>query len=1375
MPLNQSQRNEIEKSISHFFYGLATTPDELVKEITALRQALDQGLLPPQIPQKPSEEKEREEKYAQAESAFVQLTKVIQEIESSLKGLENRNAGSPITLNETLEYIIFYSICRLQFHLQFLAREEEPEEDFNINQWLLPVVAPAENSAVMREDNQPEESTEETLAKNAWQLQAWLIKTNAKNTLQPLGWNIETTFGLLKNRPDKPFETYKPPVDYGSYNFNWTLPSLSQRMYTVEIKERWVQPKDKTGKIISCTPYIDLHINAQLSHHKKFEKILLAFKPYPNVPIFDRDTPREIEQKFLAAEEAIKNAARTIAEKEAITLIMGHLENLDHISSSSEAQLREHSLSSASTASYEYDADMQSPQFHENAANIDVIADRESDDDVAFHASEPAAESALEPVVTGNAAAIHQQPGPQPLRITTRHVTIPGEIKSPTAHPYNLFLNSPRRSGIQQPRHLPSPFNLDARPAAISGNNSPPAGNEDMDMDEFDFSSAHDPEFSPIPAEVAEEDKDGMHASDSAANLQIPDLPRSSPYPAAELNTQHKADNESGAMTPVFSHRNSTPAPYPPNLAISQAAVDDAPGFDPDVLSSFMNDVDDPSPQAAGFNAALTSLFGPEANEPHDEFAEDHISGANSVIEYGAPTPPVIQEESQANSDRELPPSFGSEIEALAREFAADNSSPVVPVSQHSRNPLANTAGVPFLMNAIPAIQSEADNRVAAVDSFDNDRSPRHRPVPPPFPAAINSNPPVGIANRVFFTSRSRRSANFNMGQVTSLRIGQPSTRPNARPKPRIVILPKPIVPPSPPGLVLATHTYYYEEIKAGRMSLLGLETFSAAEVENLESSAVILFQKLHLIDRSAAMSLQPGCRKLLETPTYSHYFRLHPEALASSMHVTPEAARYLANPYLTNLLEREKYSLDYLLTLTIEELKIASNAVYGELFYRANDTLPLIKGITVVEQNFLLEETIRALIEKSDLTIPAARALISGNDALTPFQLDLIHDPACRILFLTRRLGCADLSLIQPAQAANLRDPKVIELLEKDILPVNDGMNLTPANKALYCIPGINKFLLEKILTPEQAQQLSPMMRVVLNTEPYMTILGKKPEFIALLQQWSQFDLQCLFAPTILRLFTSNVLSLEHLRNPGPNFFPILYGNTICNLLIDKKITLPQALNLTPVTWHEIENNPKTAKLLRTSTNNNQQLDYLPLTIWSNHLSLRLFDLYRDRPQKFGQRTDTLGIIKTQFDCAAHGENISRNQLLTLAVESLLRDIRDEIESVFRRVSTSRIPPVYRSIMSEINRTANSRHPDWLYTLERLTRHADTGLEDNPRTQQVVRYQNNHPVRRQHFFKEPYEMTNSGIRAFCHNILAITSVHEPQAQPVVQHQRAYR
>jgi hypothetical protein len=41
-------------------------------------------------------------------------------------------------------------------------------------------------------------------------------------------------------------------------------------------------------------------------------------------------------------------------------------------------------------------------------------------------------------------------------------------------------------------------------------------------------------------------------------------------------------------------------------------------------------------------------------------------------------------------------------------------------------------------------------------------------------------------------------------------------------------------------------------------------------------------------------------------------------------MNVTPEVARRLASPYITNLLERERYSLDYLLTLTSEELTIA-------------------------------------------------------------------------------------------------------------------------------------------------------------------------------------------------------------------------------------------------------------------------------------------------------------------------------------------------------------------------------------------------------------------------------------------------------------------
>jgi hypothetical protein len=602
----------------------------------------------------------------------------------------------------------------------------------------------------------------------------------------------------------------------------------------------------------------------------------------------------------------------------------------------------------------------------------------------------------------------------------------------------------------------------------------------------------------------------------------------------------------------------------------------------------------------------------------------------------------------------------------------------------------------------------------------------------------------------------------------TCFSIGKAPAKPTIRARPKVAIIQKTIVP-SPPGLVLVTHAYYYEEIKAGNMSLPGLETFSPAEVENLTSAAVIVFQQLHLIERSVALSLQPGFRKLLETPAYSQYFRLHPEAMSAAMNVTLEAARQLASPYLSNLLEREKYSLEYLLALTLEELTVANNATYGELFYRLSEALPLIKGITAAEQHFLLEKTIRSLIEKNDLIIPAARALISGNDALAPFQLEIIRDPESRGLFLKGKLRCLSLSLINPEQAVNLRTPNIIALIENDILPIHDGMNLTPENKTPYLIPGIFKFLLEKILTPQQAEELSPMMRVVVNTEPYTTILATKPEFIAILQQWSQVSLQCLFAATIQRLFTNNLLSLEHLRNPAPNFFSILSGKTICNLLITGKITLMQALRLTPVTCAEIECNPRTAKLLRINTDNNQQPDYLPLKIWSHHLSLRLFDLYRDSPQKRGQVTDTIDIIRTQFNYFAQSENISKPLLLTLAVELLLRDIYDKIEYAFRRVSKPCIPKVYLSIMAEINTTARSRHPDWLQTLTRLTLHAEARLEDTPLSQQA-RYQNNHSWRRQHVFKAPYEMTNAGIRSFCHNILTITALVLPGQQQAMHY-----
>ncbi len=76
---------------------------------------------------------------------------------------------------------------------------------------------------------------------------------------------------------DEPFETYIPRTDHGSYQFNWELPPIKNRMYHAEIKERWVQVKDIYNRFICFSSVIDLYIKIHcvakpLSSSKEHEK-----------------------------------------------------------------------------------------------------------------------------------------------------------------------------------------------------------------------------------------------------------------------------------------------------------------------------------------------------------------------------------------------------------------------------------------------------------------------------------------------------------------------------------------------------------------------------------------------------------------------------------------------------------------------------------------------------------------------------------------------------------------------------------------------------------------------------------------------------------------------------------------------------------------------------------------------------------------------------------------------------------------------------------------------------------------------------------------------------------------------------------------------
>jgi hypothetical protein len=1062
MPLNQSQRNEIEISIAHFFYGLPDTNNVLNETISSIRAALEKPL--PALP----EQKEAEEKHNSHETqAFTQLTQIISETESVLKGLEDRNPEKiqhPTTLNEVKEYIIFYSICCLLSHMEY----PNSEDDFKINDWLI-------SKGV----------TELELA-GAWQLQAYLTKVNA-TTLLAQRWDITATFNRLQQQPEKPFKTYIPTVDYGSYNFNWDLPALTNRMYRAEIKERWTEIKNKQGRIIEIKAAIDLHIEALVASTAKIEITLPNFKPYPlsipptraalaevdaqlNTQVFSTPAKKATARRnaiarlndaqLMKLEDKIKSEAINSAEKEAIKLITPHLERLANIA----AEQREQLLAA-----------------HEESPSQDAIDNIDMED-----------------------ARILEPDTLQRERRNRLTIEIPSSPVLNTASP-------------------------------------------------FSFTSLHQP-----PNSLS----DMLQYVDSDAETEY---------------TDYNEPMSSSQLSPLRNDNDDTPAVFSP-------------------------------------------------------------------IE--------IDEE---KSDQESPP------EMLVRR--------------------------PRTSTPIAASQLRSEQQA------------------PPQAIALRDAAPLSANN------------------------------------------------PQATGCVLVTHAYYYEEILAGRMHIPELQKFSPSETQNLASLSVMSLLKNGMIDKAVAVKLKPGIKKLLGTPTYFRYLQQYPHAFNKFIDISLEDAIRISTPFVTNLLDRKIITLDYLLETTREEAAIMATAVYGELFYRVPTAIALIKGITAFEKVFLLNDTVRSLIEKSQLTIDEARQLANN---LMPFQLDLLLDKTCQHLFSE---GIpSSFANITPEKATNLRDPKINALIECGVIPADIGMNLNAQTRSAYTAPLTHKLLLEKALTPAQVLCLSPQIRRLLENEPYATALANQPEFLSRLQQWTEEKLERFFAPTIIRLFRGGVICLDSLNDRTTDFFSILYGNNICNLLLDGKITLKQALNLTPITWTAIETRIENYQLLNASNNNDQLLDYIPFTLWSHFLKNRLLWIYHGNPQYFDNTPDTTDIINAQINLIAINENLSRRRLKNQVVELVLQGIREDIQFELRNVPENRIPKMYDRIIAEIRKATQSSHPDWLTTLTHVADHAEDGLTEIRRSR--FRSAHRHASYHQHIFDQPMKITPQGVRDFCHNIRAILTLH---------------
>jgi hypothetical protein len=560
-------------------------------------------------------------------------------------------------------------------------------------------------------------------------------------------------------------------------------------------------------------------------------------------------------------------------------------------------------------------------------------------------------------------------------------------------------------------------------------------------------------------------------------------------------------------------------------------------------------------------------------------------------------------------------------------------------------------------------------------------------PPPPPLPTAQNALIPLSLLPPLPAVSQPQNSALPNI-----LPLGLFA---NAAPQPRALPV---IADIHPPGLVLLTYTHYFDEVKAGELTIDALKTFSPDETHSLRSHPVMRLLKDGLIERYTALQFQPGIIKLLETPYFFRYFQQHPDKLLLFMQVSLTHANFMSLPFVTSLLERGDFEPDYFLAFTADEATVMKYNVFGELFYRVPQAIQHIKGINAVERDFLLHETVRTCIDNGSLPIQVARAFA-------------------------------------------------------------------------------------KAIPLQQAEKRVPLLIKLLRTDPYKTALAEKPEFIAHLQTWTAEQLERLFMPSIVNLLTQKTISIEYLINPAPNFFAVLSGAHISQLLIDKKITLNQALRLTPNHLNDIENNQMIYDLFRTNTDNDNTADYMPLKIWSYIFNSRLVAAFRVNLWVHHPIPDTVATINTHISAVADVEHLSRTEILNRTIKLFLCFLRDEINTQLINVSRHAIPPIYTSMLNDINITLASSTPQWLETLASLAARAQAGLTNHRSRSHFYRTQAAPPVYNQHaphYFNSPSrQLIQHGVYTFCQRLLPITALYGmnqnrqiEQLQPAAQRRR---
>ncbi len=477
----------------------------------------------------------------------------------------------------------------------------------------------------------------------------------------------------------------------------------------------------------------------------------------------------------------------------------------------------------------------------------------------------------------------------------------------------------------------------------------------------------------------------------------------------------------------------------------------------------------------------------------------------------------------------------------------------------------------------------------------------------------------------------------------------------------------------------LLQNTYYRLEFIAKRLTLARLDAFSPEDADNLvEDSICSLVANGHLtIDQGA--KVKPHIKKLLATtPYYIQHIHKHPEELHLLLNATPEQASFLSLPSVTNLQTHNKMLLQTAFMIQPLAHPIFKEWTYARYLLEHPEAIPLLFNITLAQQENLLNETIKEMIARA--LMPFTFALM-----LTAKQREFIAHKNFQRLFLVGEESYLLLTKITDETIDKLLQPKINTLIESKMLSAQQAIRFITA--------------------------LTPLRIQVFETEPYTSLLKEhkdsEPHLLMLLPE---DDLPRLLRPPIYELIKSNIMSLPEIIDASDKLLEFICGDRTNLLLHSKKITSKQVASWEKITWLQIESNANAYLSLFHNTDNNQQPDYIPLKIWSEYLHRRILKTYQTHLKSNSVSPDVAIRIKAHI--IATSEKISEEALCNQTIALFLQSLLQETPFNLQHLPSTRRPFIYNNIITTIENAMKNPAPDWRSTLDKVVQYAQQGVD---------------------------------------------------------------